>query len=269
MSSDVHENERIRTRSYDGICLFVWHGEDMASFRSHNSWLAVSEALAQAASSGDSVLDVIDVGGGSGADAVRVAQSGHRVTVVDTSTDALATLHQRAREAKVEIASVQSDGELITRDMFGTAFDVALCHGVVEYAQDPVRLVSSISRVLRPGGVVSIVVPGLVASIRHAVSLGDVDEAQRLLDADPNAWDLVALGPRRYVWSHLEQLMVDSGFGLIGIRGVRAVSDGAPPEIREDNLPGFAHLLELEKELRSRPEFAAGSGGLQALGRLD
>ena len=63
--------------------------------------------------------------------------------------------------------------------------------------------------------------------------------------------------------------MVDSGFGLIGIRGVRAVSDGAPPEIREDNLPGFAHLLELEKELRSRPEFAAGSGGLQALGRLD
>ena len=49
-------------------------------------------------------LDVVDIGGGTGGFAVRVAELGHRVTVVDPSPDALAALARRAREVGVEVA---------------------------------------------------------------------------------------------------------------------------------------------------------------------
>ena len=45
--------------------------------------------------------DVLDIGGGTGGFAVRVAELGHRVTVVDPSPDALAALDRRAAESGV------------------------------------------------------------------------------------------------------------------------------------------------------------------------
>ena len=54
-------------------------------------------------------LDVLDIGGGTGVSAVRVAGLGHRVTVVDPSPDALASLGRRAREEGVEVLAHQGD----------------------------------------------------------------------------------------------------------------------------------------------------------------
>ena len=45
--------------------------------------------------------DVLDIGGGTGGFAVRVAELGHRVRVVDPSPDALAALDRRAKESGV------------------------------------------------------------------------------------------------------------------------------------------------------------------------
>ncbi|MDQ3592353.1 MAG: methyltransferase domain-containing protein, partial [Actinomycetota bacterium] len=44
---------------------------------------------------------VVDLGGGTGEFAVRVAELGHEVTVVDPSPDALAALDRRAADAGV------------------------------------------------------------------------------------------------------------------------------------------------------------------------
>src|SRR5690606_3836897 len=75
-------------------------------------WDAVRERL-----SGDRPRVVLDVGGGTGGFAVRVAALGrgtgveHRVTVVDPSPDALAALDRRAREQGVDdlVTGVQGD----------------------------------------------------------------------------------------------------------------------------------------------------------------
>ena len=44
-------------------------------------------------------LDVVDLGGGTGVMAIPLAARGHRVTVVDPSPDALASLERRTAEA--------------------------------------------------------------------------------------------------------------------------------------------------------------------------
>ena len=51
---------------------------------------------ARAAQAGRTVLDVVDVGAGTGGLAVSIASRGHRVTVVDPSPDALAAARWRA-----------------------------------------------------------------------------------------------------------------------------------------------------------------------------
>ena len=57
-------------------------------------------------------LDVLDIGGGTGGFAVRVAGLGHRVTVVDPSPDALAALARRARESGVADRVTGQQGDL-------------------------------------------------------------------------------------------------------------------------------------------------------------
>ena len=56
-------------------------------------------------------LEVLDVGGGTGGFAVRVAEQGHRVTVVDPSPDALATLARRSEESAVADRITALQGE--------------------------------------------------------------------------------------------------------------------------------------------------------------
>ena len=100
-------------------------------------------------------LQVLDVGGGSGMFAVPLAELGHRVTVVDPSADALATLHRRAATAGVgeRVRGVQGDGDrMLTALPSADLFDLVLCHFVLEVVDDPASTLQQIAGVLRPGG---------------------------------------------------------------------------------------------------------------------
>ena len=62
-------------------------------------------------------LEVVDLGGGTGGLAAELAGKGHRVTVVDPSPDALASLGRRAADAKLtsRITGVQGDAADLVR----------------------------------------------------------------------------------------------------------------------------------------------------------
>ncbi|MGH3257372.1 MAG: methyltransferase domain-containing protein, partial [Streptosporangiaceae bacterium] len=68
--------------------------------RSSLLWDVLREvASARTAETGRTVLDIVDVGGGTGGLAVPFASLGHNVTVIDPSPDALAAAQRRAAEA--------------------------------------------------------------------------------------------------------------------------------------------------------------------------
>ncbi|MEO7350449.1 MAG: class I SAM-dependent methyltransferase, partial [Marmoricola sp.] len=76
---------------------------------------------------------VLDIGGGTGGFAVRVAALGNRITVIDPSPDALAALARRADEEGVADRVTGFQGDLDTlRELApeGSA-DLVLCHGVL------------------------------------------------------------------------------------------------------------------------------------------
>lgn len=125
--------------------------------------------------SGDAA-QVLDCGGGSGSLAVPLASRGAEVTVVDVSIDALSTMLRRATEAGVRdrVTAVQAEAESMAQVLPPTGFDVVLAHGVLENASNPGLALQQIRAVIRPAGVISILIANPVAAVLARALAGDM-----------------------------------------------------------------------------------------------
>lgn len=135
-----------------------------ASLRTAVVWEVLKDALdRQVKATGRDALDVLDTGGGTGNFAVPVALLGHRVTVVDPSPNALFALERRAAEAGVadRVRGVQGDILGLFEVVERGGYDAVLCHGVLEYVDDPAEGVRNAVDALRPSGELSLLAAGL------------------------------------------------------------------------------------------------------------
>ena len=161
--------------------------------------------------------DVLDIGGGTGGFAVPLAGLGHRVTVVDPSPDALASLDRRARESGVadRVTGVQGDlGDLARRSPEGTtdSADVVLCHGVLEVVDDPAAALATIGGVLRPGGMLSLLVAQRHAAVVARAMAGHFEQARALLDGSAPGGRAPRTTGRRFTAAELDDLLPAAGF---------------------------------------------------------
>jgi S-adenosylmethionine-dependent methyltransferase len=224
-------------------------------------WEALSALL------GSSPLEVLDVGGGTGGFAVRVAEQGHRVTVVDPSPDALATLARRSEESAVADRITALQGELATiPELLGPdGVDVVLCHGVLEVVDDPAAAVAGITEVLRPGGGLSLLVGQRHAAVVARAMAGHFGQALALLGGDTPATDE---GPHRFTADEVTALLSGAGFDGITLHAVRVFADLVPGAL-VDLEPGAAEALaDLEHAVADRPEYLPLATQLHALARL-
>jgi S-adenosylmethionine-dependent methyltransferase len=241
----------------------------MGPVRTELMWQSVVDAVDLAG--GGASLDVLDLGGGTGSDAVRLATLGHRVTVVDPSPDALASLHRRGVEAGLTegVNGVQGDAADLLEHVAPSSFDLVVCHGVLEHVDDPGPALSAIATVLRPGGHVSVVVAGRNAAVVARALAGDFVTAQSLVGRTSTSWDVRTMGPRRFVVAELDDLLTTHGFTPVATGGVRVFADLVPSAI-VDTEPGARDALyALERLLGSSSEFTPFSAGLHTIARLD
>lgn len=254
-------------------------------------------SVAGAGASGEP-LHVIDLGGGTGGLAVAVAELGHRVTVVDPSPDALAALERRAVDAGVSARIHGSLGDAGTlASLVGTASaDVVVCHGVLEVVDEPAQALLAAAAVLRPGGFLSVLVAQHSGAVLARVVAGQIDEAAAMLrvgsfgTGSAGAGSSLASrswagrsgagrsgpgrsgvgrggGPRRFTRAGLEALVVESGFAVEAVRGVRMFSEhGGSRAI--DIQPRATTLLEdLEAAVCADPDFLPIATQLHLLAR--
>jgi SAM-dependent methyltransferase len=215
----------------------------------------VWDALAEVVAAGPAVLEIIDVGGGTGGFAVPLATLGHHVTVVDPSPDALASLERRAREEGVQVRAVQGDAAALLDVVAPDSADLILCHGVLEHVDDVAPALSSLATALRPGGTLS-----LLAANRNAVVLaraiaGHFREARHAMDDPSGRWGPGDPLPRRFTEEQLVGLLTAAGLSVRAVHGVRGFSDLVP---RVDADPNAAEALhDLEAAAADRPDFRA------------
>jgi SAM-dependent methyltransferase len=196
-------------------------------------------------------LDVLDIGGGTGGFAVRVAELGHRVRVVDPSPDALASLDRRAREAGVAVAGQQGDLSTLAEVVEPGSVDVVLCHGVLEVVADPVAGLAAIRRVLRPGGVLSLLVAQRHAAVVARAMAGHFGQALALLE-DPAAGG--GRVGRRFTEAEARDLLTTAGLDVTAVHAVRVFADLVPGSLLDLEPGATAALLDLERAVSGRPE---------------
>jgi SAM-dependent methyltransferase len=210
--------------------------------------------------------DVLDIGGGTGGLAVRVGALGHRVTVVDPSPDALAALDRRAREHDVAVTGRQGDLSSLLDVVEPDSADVVLCHGVLEVVDDPVGALATLVRVVRPGGVLSLVVAQRHAAVVARAMAGHFQQALALLDSEPTPSP--GRTGRRYTHDEITALVDGAGFAVESVHAVRVFTDLVPGSLLDLEPGAPAALVELEQAVATRPEYLPLAAQLHLLAHL-
>ena len=245
--------------------------------------------FATVAESDSPVLDIVDVGGGTGGLAVPLATLGHNVTVVDPSPDALAAAQRRAKEVSAPLAAVQGDAASVDGVVGMAAADLIICHNVLEYVDSPADAMAAISRVLRPSGTVSVLASNTVAAVLHRALAGRFAEARRMLadgsaesgtssdsvqsSGTAGAGNTAGSGrsahagvPRRFTLPELVALIEGAGLRVGEAHGLR-IFGGLLPGALVDGDPGAAAALQaLESAAATYPPLRDIAAQLHVLG---
>ncbi|WP_407564365.1 methyltransferase [Streptomyces sp. 184] len=213
-------------------------------------------------------LDVLDTGGGTGGFAVPAALLGHRVTVVDPSPNALFGLQRRAAEAGVadRVRGVQGDIHALFDVAEPGAYDAVLCHGVLEYVDDPAAGLANAVAALRPGGLLSVLAAGLGGAVLARALAGHFSSAHRALTGPDGRWGEADPVPRRFTPDELTRLVAAAGVEVRAVQGVRTFSDLVPDGLAESEPGALEALLELERAAAESLAFQPVAAQLHVLG---
>jgi len=204
-------------------------------------------------------LHALDLGGGTGAVAVRLARLGFHVALLDASLPMLDYARHATQEAGVaeRVALKQGDVTRFT-DLFHTeSFDVIICHNILEFVDDPGAVLRNAARAMRdPSSIISVLVRNRAGEVLKAALLGgDLVAAEHTLTAEWGDEALYGGRVRLFSPESLQAMLLESSLEVTAERGVRVVSDYLPAKVHRSD--EYDRIFELERKLGSHPKFAA------------
>ncbi len=237
--------------------------------RSDVSWFHLRSVLPPPAESG--ARNALDLGGGDGAVAVRLAKLGYRVTLLDNSEAMLALAERAALAAGVGemIALQRADASLLSKVVPAGYFDVIACHNVLEYLTNPLDALHAMRRALKAGpqSVVSILVRNRAGEVfKAALESADLALADKNLTAQWATESLYGGEIRVFNPADLRTSLATARLQLLAERGVRILADYLPAHLLNDE-KSYPRVLALEQKLGTRPEFAGVARYAQFLAR--
>jgi S-adenosylmethionine-dependent methyltransferase len=204
-------------------------------------------------------LRALDLGGGTGANAVRLAKLGHHVTLLDSSQPMLDLAERTAQEAGVteRIALKHGDAAQLANFFPSESFDVIVCHNILEYVDDPCAVLRSAARALRDSSsIISVLVRNQAGEVlKAAIKDGDLVATECNLTAEWAHESLYGGKVRLFAAEGLQAMLLESSLATTAERGVRVLSDYLPSKV--SRIDEYERIFELERKLGSRPEFAA------------
>ena len=202
---------------------------------------------------------VIDIGGGTGGMAVRVAELGHQVTVIDPSPDALAALDRRAHEREVADRITGIQGDLVDLPgLVDTQADLVLCHGLLGLLSDFGQALDIIAGAMAAGGHLSLLVGQRHAAVLARAMAGHFTQASALLAGADES-------DHRFTVEEITGLLEQASYEVNSIHAVRVFADLVPASLLDLELGAHGALLELERAVAARPEYAALATQLHVL----
>ncbi|MGN1392800.1 MAG: methyltransferase domain-containing protein [Succinivibrionaceae bacterium] len=151
------------------------YGTTKGKIRAAVVWRDLQEIINQFPK--DKVLNVLDVGGGFGFMARKIAHLGHNVTVVDISEDMLSLGRLELTQDPVDgtLSFVQGAAQDIEAIFKDKKYDLVMCHAVLEWLIDPKPIIAKLKNMLAPSGVLSLLVYNKTALLFQSLVVGNFD----------------------------------------------------------------------------------------------
>jgi 2-polyprenyl-3-methyl-5-hydroxy-6-metoxy-1,4-benzoquinol methylase len=213
----------------------------------------------------------LDVGGGTGQMAMRLAAHGFQVTVLDASEAMLDVTEQAAMEANLRhrITLVHGDAGQLLHFFSPASYTVVVCHNVIEYVECPAEALQAISSLLvrRDNAVASVMVRNRAGEILSAaLKNGDLAAAERNLTAPNVRAKLTDQLAAVFTPPELRDMLASAGLNPLAEFGIRVFSDYLPEQYLNES-SNYAALLALERKLGAQPDFAAIARYIQITAR--
>ena len=185
----------------------------------------------------DEKCRILDAGGGTGFYSMPFAAVGHEIVILDLSKEMLDVARSKADKLGLSNQVKTVSGDMENLDFPDASFDVILCHLALCHVKHPNRVLKGFRRVLKKGGIVSLIAENkMFFSVSEAFK-GNIREATERLRKEPLFVAFGRLGKiRTFDREELLTLVEQTGFEPIRILGLRVISDymlyaqRSPPE---------------------------------------
>lgn len=203
----------------------------------------------------------LDLGAGTGEMGLRLAAAGFSVTLVDGSPRMLErAAHAAAARGlshRIVCRALDLDAAGVPSGLEAGAYDIVVCHHVLEYVASPKAVLRVSREALADGGCISLVVRNRTGEVLKRLLRGeDPDAALGVLEARRVREDLYGMELRLLDPGDVRDLAHAAGLNVVAERGVRVLADHLPGWASggED---AFDRMLRLELRLGSAPELLA------------
>jgi len=172
-------------------------------------------------------LKVLDAAGGNGLTTEFLLNLGHHVTLYDSDPEMLAQAQARltTRDLLARCRLVQGTFEGIADTLSGALYDLILCHHVLEYIDDGLRLLQTLHALCAPKGELSLITLNPVSEVMRAIVFGQDPDAAALKLSDLH-YDAKWFGQARlYPLEDIVARAKQAGWQLKDFRGIRVLSD--------------------------------------------
>ncbi|MFJ8312098.1 MULTISPECIES: methyltransferase domain-containing protein [unclassified Streptomyces] len=203
-------------------------------------------------------LRVLDVAGGDGGDAMRLAARGHHVTIVDYASEMLAAATERASAGGLTelITCVRADVTSLPADLAAGEFDVVLCHNLLQYVDDVPGILAAVLAPLKRGGLFSV-----MAANRHSAALNvavrEMDPAAALAALDTDQARTQTFNSALTLHAAEDIIPVLRNLGCQDVRhyGIRSFCDYITDDARKHDPAFYADLERLELATTARAPY--------------
>lgn len=182
------------------------------------------------------VMDVLDVGGGTGMMALEFAREGHNVHLTDISQDVLDVASQRLRDF------ANTSVELVSIDDVRGQYDFIVCHALLEWLDQPLKALAILMAHLTEGGVMSLSFFNQDAKVFSNLLYGNFD----YVNAGLPKRNTVRLNPHN---AQTPRQVIDfinrrEDTEILATNGIRCIHDYILDKTRIE--PQYGTLFELE-----------------------
>jgi ubiquinone/menaquinone biosynthesis C-methylase UbiE len=215
---------------------------------------------------------VLDIGGGTGNWALKLAKSGFEVTLADISQKMLDVAKRKADEAGFSNRIVFTREDICDLAAFPPeTFELVLAEGdPLSCCDDPHQAVKECYRVLKPKGFFIASVDNRFSGMRVFIEQTEIGELERLVKTGKTNWFTNKEEEQHllhyFTPDELRKILTRNGFEVVSLIGKPVLPVRANSEILKDK-DAFKRLLELELKLNSEEALLGSAGHLEIVGK--